>query len=448
MDSETPAWGIEPVPDRLRVLGLLDTTLLWSNLGVSLLVIVAGTLLVDAEFGLGLSLPEALAAIAVGGLVGNLMLALAGLIGAQARVPGMVLLRAPLGRHGSYLPTALNVLQNLGWATFELIVIATAAAALSEEVFGFRAKWAWTLAFAALTTAFALLGPIGFVRRWVRRFALWAVIASLAYLTWWTLDGASVGTLWDRPAGGGGTFWQGIDVMVAMPVSWLPLIADYTRFSRDRRSAFLGSGLGYLLPNVWLYGLGALLLLSRGLGDTTALMTAIATGGAASALALLALTVDETDEPFANVYSTAVSLQNVLPNVPQRLLIVGASALATVGALTIQLGNYLDFLYLLGSCFVPLFGVLLADWLLAGGYSRRDVFEVPSFRSELLASWLCGFALYQWLQPVGPGWWTDLVGHLNPGAVSIGASLPSFAAAFALTLVAGTLARRLAPARA
>jgi NCS1 family nucleobase:cation symporter-1 len=233
-----------------------------------------------------------------------------------------------------------------------------------------------------------------------------------------------------------------------MPVSWLPLIADYTRFSRDGRSAFLGSGIGYLLPNVWLYGLGALLFLSRDVADTTGLMTAIATGGAASALALLALTVDETDEPFANVYSTAVSLQNVLPAVPQRLLILLASGLATIGALTIQLGNYLDFLYLLGSCFVPLFGVLLADWLLAGGYSRRDVFEAPALRAELVVAWLCGFGLYQWLQPVGPSWWIDLVDHLNPGTVSIGATLPSFAAAFGLTLIASAVARRLAPARA
>jgi purine-cytosine permease-like protein len=134
--DETPSWGIEPVPDRLRVFGLTDTTLLWENLGVSLLVIV----LVDAEFGLGLSLPTAIAAIVVGGLVGNAMLAHAGLIGAQTRVPGMVLLRAPLGRRGSYVPTALKVLQNMGWATFELIVIATAAAALSDLVAGGLAR--------------------------------------------------------------------------------------------------------------------------------------------------------------------------------------------------------------------------------------------------------------------------------------------------------------------
>src|SRR5918994_7203071 len=102
----TPAWGIKPVPPRLRVLGLLDTGLLWGNLGVSLLVLVAGTYLVPA-----LSLPEAFLAILLGSLIGNAMLGAAALIGADARVPAMVLLRAPLGRLGSYPTSALKVVQ-------------------------------------------------------------------------------------------------------------------------------------------------------------------------------------------------------------------------------------------------------------------------------------------------------------------------------------------------
>src|SRR5437016_6156678 len=123
---ETPNWGITPVPERLRVLGTVDTTLLWTNLGVSLLVLV-----LPAYFDL--SLRDALLATLVGGLIGNAMLAVAALIGADARVPTMVLQRAPLGRRGSYLATGLNVLQCLGWAIFELIVIATAAGLRSEE---------------------------------------------------------------------------------------------------------------------------------------------------------------------------------------------------------------------------------------------------------------------------------------------------------------------------
>jgi len=279
--------------------------------------------------------------------------------------------------------------------------------------------------------------------------AVWAVIASLAYLVWWTLDGASVGHLWSHHGEGGMTFWQGVDLVVAMPVSWLPLIADYTRFSRNGRGAFLGSSLGYFVPHVALYALGALLLLSRGLSDAAAVVPAIAAGGVASALALLALTVDETDEPFANVYSTAVSAQNVVPQLEQRALIVAAAATATAGALVIDLGNYLDFLYLLGSFFVPLFGVLLADWLLAGAsYTRNDLFRGPSVRLGGIAAWLLGFATYQWLQPTGPSWWTDLVGHAHPGTLHVGATLPSFAVSFALGAIAGAVASRVDSARA
>jgi putative hydroxymethylpyrimidine transporter CytX len=438
MDERTPAWGIEPVPERLRVLGFLDTAALWGSLGVSLLVLVAGTFLVPA-----LSLRDALIAIVVGGVVGNLMLGTAGAIGAQARVPAMVLMRPSLGRRGSYTATALNVAQNCGWAIFELIVIGTAAAALSDRVFGFEGKWLWTILFGALTAAMALAGPIAVVRRFVRRFAMWVVLASLIYLTWWTIDNADLGAAWSRP-GDGESLWYGIDLMVALPASWLPLIADYTRFSRDGRSAFAGSAVGYFVPNAWLYALGALLVLtSSAYSDPTELMTSIAAGGLAAGLALLALTVDETDEAFANVYSTAVSLQNVLPRAPQRLLIALAATAATVGALAITWAEYETFLFLLGSFFVPLFGVLLADWLVAGArYTHADVFEAPSFRPLQILAWLAGFCLYQWLHPTGPSTWTDLVEKVEPAGV--GASLPSFALSFLLaSLVALRYRRRI-----
>jgi NCS1 family nucleobase:cation symporter-1 len=239
IDEKTPSWGIDPVPDRLRVLGLLDTMLLWGNLSVSLLVIVLGAVLVPA-----LSLRDALIAIVAGAVAGNLLLGLAGLIGADARVPGMVVLRAPLGRRGSYAPTVVNVAQNLGWSTFELIVISTAAAALSKKVFGFEGRWLWALLFGLIAVALALLGPIGFVRRYVRKFAVWAVLASLIYLTWWVLDKSNLHAFWQAHGQGGLSLGSGIDVVIGSIISWTPLAADYTRFSRDRRSAFWGASVG------------------------------------------------------------------------------------------------------------------------------------------------------------------------------------------------------------
>jgi NCS1 family nucleobase:cation symporter-1 len=424
------SWGIDPVPERLRVLGVLDTGLLWGNLGVSLLVIVAGAALVPA-----LSLRDALIAIAVGCVIGNLMLGVAGAIGANARVPGMVLLRAPLGRRGSYLPTGINVLQGLGWSVFELLIIATAAAALSDELFGFRAQWLWTIVFGVFALILALLGPIGFVRRFIRRIAVWAVPFALVYLTWWALDGADLGAIWEAPGAGGLTVWQGADVVVGITVSWVPYAADYTRFSRDRRGAFLGTGIGYLVPDAWLLALGVVLVLSRDLTDPAALPAAVVAGGFAATLALFALLVTETDEAFANVYSAAVSLQNLVPRVPQKLLIVLVTATAILGALVIDLVSYQTFLLLLGSFFVPLFAVLLADWLTAGRhYSADDVFAAPAWRPGLLAAWIAGFALYQWLYPTGPSWWVDAVGKLNPPDWGVGATVPSFSVAFTLAL--------------
>jgi putative hydroxymethylpyrimidine transporter CytX len=437
VSAQESSWGIEPVPQRLRVLGTVNTGLFWGNLGVSLLVIVAAAALVPA-----LSLPDALLAIVVGAVIGQVMLSAAAGIGAQARVPTMVLMRAPLGRRGSTLPTAVNVVQTLGWTVFELLVIATAAAALSDHLLGFRAQWAWTLVFGGVALVFGLVGPIGVVRRFVRTVAVWAVPLAVAYLIWWALDGADLTRLWHKPGEGGLTVWQGADIVVGITVSWIPLVADYTRFSRNGRSAFWGTGIGYLLPNVGMLALGAVIVLSRSIFDAGALPAAVAAGGGAAFLALLALTAGETDDAFANAYSAAVSLQNLVPALPLRLLVTLTTVAGTIGALVIDLASYQTFLLLLGSFFVPLFAVLLADWLRSGGtYDRADIFEAPAWRVTPIVAWLAGFVVYWWLNPHGgPGWWGDIVEHLNPPEWSIGATLPSFAVSFVLGGAAAMLA--------
>jgi purine-cytosine permease-like protein len=126
------------------------------------------------------------------------------------------------------------------------------------------------------------------------------------------------------------------------------------------------------------------------------------------------------------VYSAAVSLQNLFPAAPQRILIVLCAGTATVGALSLDLLAYESFLFLLGSFFVPLFGVLAADFLLGAG-------SAVSLRWSGVVAWLAGFAAYHWIQPTGPPWWSDAIGALpGSGDFSGGASLPSFALAFAL----------------
>jgi purine-cytosine permease-like protein len=115
----------------------------------------------------------------------------------------------------------------------------------------------------------------------------------------------------------------------------------------------------------------------------------------------------------------------------------------------LDLTRYQQFLLLLGAFFVPLFGVLLADWLRNGRrYTRADVFEGPAVRPGMIVAWLTGFMLYEWIAQTGAlGFWSRFLSSLHPPGSGIGASLPGFAAAFGLALVLGELERALAARR-
>src|SRR5688572_11757754 len=148
--------GILPIPRERRALGLWDGFVLWADLGVSFLVMVVGMFLVP-----GLGLAEALLAILIGAVIGNLLLGLGAIVGSDTGAPTMVLLRAPLGLRGSYAPTALNVVQLVGWAALEVIVMAQAMDALVGRVLGFgSAYYLWIILFTALTAFLALGGPV------------------------------------------------------------------------------------------------------------------------------------------------------------------------------------------------------------------------------------------------------------------------------------------------
>jgi nucleobase:cation symporter-1, NCS1 family len=453
--------GIEPVPPQRRTLGLVDTGVLWGNLGISLLLPVVGAFLVPA-----LSFRTATLAIVVGAAIGNLMLAVAARIGAEVGAPTMVIYRAPLGIRGSFVPTVFNVLQNVGWGAFELFIIGAGAAAISDRLTGARLRPLWIVLFGGIVLAMTLGGPTAIVRKWLRRYAVWIVLGSSAYLTWYMLTKFHVGTLWSRPGKGGyPSFWQGIDLVVALPVSWIPLVADYTRFTRTGRSAFWGAGIGYFLAQVWFFLLGVLLILGRPGTDPfdpqgfVGAMLAIPAG----ALAMIALVVDETDEAFANIYSTAVSVQNLFPRLSHRLLLGGIGSVCVGLALVVDLVQYENFLLLLGALFVPLFGVLVADYyvLRRARYSPPELYRpggaywyAGGIRWSALAAWAVGFLTYNWISPGTVSWWVSAMRTLLHDWIRLpfpagerytwlGASLASFVVAFASTLALSLAAREV-----
>jgi putative hydroxymethylpyrimidine transporter CytX len=353
-----------------------------------------------------------------------------------------------LGLKGSFVPSALNVLQLVGWTAVEFWAMAAVANVVSVRLFGFDAYHVWLALVAVVCTAFAIGGPVVVVRRWLERFGIWVLVGTSAWITLKVVGAADVGSLWRAPGTGGLPFWLGVDLVVAMPVSWLPLVADYDRFARQGARGALGTYVGYLIGNVWFYALGALLVLALGVAaDVRGIGAAIATVAGGS-LVLVALLVGESDNAFANIYSAAVSVQNVEPRARQRPLVVAIGATGFALALALSVERYEVFLFLIGSVFVPLFGVFAADYfvLRRGRFGERALFERTGVRWVAFVPWVTGFVLYQWCVAPGtmPVGWTDAVRTTFQTWLRLpyplfegrfGASLPSFVLAFALALV-------------
>jgi nucleobase:cation symporter-1, NCS1 family len=436
-----PEWGIEPVPQTQRVLRWLDYAVLWGDLGIGLLVMLAGTFLVP-----GLGLRDALLAILIGSILGSAMLAIIGSIGSDNGIPTMVLLRPVLGVRGSYLPTLLNVLQLIGWTIFEFVVMGVAANAISQTLFGFSNYGLWAVLFAIIVIVMGIGGPIGFVRVWLEKFAVWIALATGAWLTYFMLTTYNFFALWNQTGDGSLPFWLGVDIAIALPISWLPLVADYNRFAHKTSGAFWGTLIGFLITNFWFLTLGAMALLGAGVQQQP-VQFAQAIALTAGWAVLLILVADETHNAWADLYSAAVSLQNVFPKVRQRWLIIGLGAMGLLVAVALDITQYENFLFLIGSLFVPLFGILTADYFVlhARHYDSGELYRASGaywYANGInvvgLAAWVIGVGAYHLTNPTTlgafiPGW-----PSLVPEAfTALGGSLPSFSAAFLFYLVLG-----------
>jgi NCS1 family nucleobase:cation symporter-1 len=427
--SEAPVTLTEEQP---RSLGFSDQLGLWANLGISLLIPVTATFLVAP----GQSFVATVVAILVGTAIGCVLLAAVARAGALTGAPTMVLLRGLLGRAGSSAPTVLNLLQCVGWATYEVWVISFAAHAVWDG----PPRWVYVLVAGVIATGMALR-PLGSVRV-LKRIAVVAVLACSAYFLVETLRRP----LGDLTEGGWTGFWTSVDLVVALPVSWIPLVADYSRFSRSPRAAALGTGIGYAASSAGFFLLGVLALRAYAGADQDVVGALLAVP--AGAVALVILAVDEVDEAFANIYSTATSAQNLVPRADRRLLAVGVGALATVLALAVDGGAYEPFLFLIGAVFVPLAATLVVDFALSRG--RYDTSDRAPARWAMLGPWVAGFVAYQLTAPTVLADWASWAAFWRDGQDALGISPTNgFSASVVALLVAGVLtpvARKVATA--
>jgi len=421
--AEAPRTLTEPAP---RTLGLLDQLGFWGNLGVSLLGF-AGALSILTPIGAEpLSLPAAVTAIVVGSVLGGVILGVSLVLGAKTGAPAMVLLRGLLGGRASVLPTVLNIVQCLGWAVFELLVISAGLEALTG---GHLPRWACILLAGGVTTALTIR-PLGSIRV-LRKYVSVLVVIALVVLAVGLLRNP-VPTIEGSWTG----FWLAVDAAVALTISWVPLGADYSRHSRTTGAAFAGGFLGYGATQIacLLLGVVALTQVGQNPDQVFDLFLAVPLGTAAFAV----LVLRETDQSFANVYSTAVSIQNMAPRWDRRILTTAIGTLAVAVALTIDISQYTNFLYLIGAVFIPLSGALTAAWLRTRGVGWNTAADAP-VRPGMLLAWGAGFVAYQLINPGAiPGWsdaWSSAAEWLHTaGHPWLSASLTSFVVAVLIAL--------------
>jgi nucleobase:cation symporter-1, NCS1 family len=422
-----------------RPLRLLDQVALWGSFGMSLLLPVAAVFVLR-PFGVPpMSLAAAVTAVVVGSVLGAAALGLAAVPGAVTGAPAMVLLRGLFGRRGSVVPTALNLVQCVGWACLEVLVIGEAATRLTDS----SLRPLWTILAGVIATVMAIW-PLGLVRQ-LRRWAVWLVLLASAYLLVALVRQG-------LPGFGDGSwsgFWLGVDVVVALPISWAPLAADYARHSRSSHAAFGGAFIGYGVACAAYFLLGLLALVTVVssdtvfTGDVVAGLVAVPLG----TLAVLVLLLGETDKAFGNIYSTAMSVQNLAPRLDRRLLAVAVGVIAVVVALLIDVVAYENFLLLLGSVFVPLFAVVIVEFFLVRRQSRWDVSSSARGHWAYALPWLLGFATYQAINPGTVTWWASWWGSARTAVGFVpttwmSASLLAFAVSAVVTLVVAPLTRR------
>ena len=410
-----PQWGIDPVPPKHRILGGFDYFILWSSLGVGLLVFSAGSFLSEAPFY------YALLAIIIGSITGSILLSLAGKIGSDHAIPSLIGIRPAFGLYGSYLAAILNIIQLIGWTTFEILILSKAAQSLTN----LHVPFLWNIIFGIVIALFGIFGPLFLVKQWLSKFAIWIVYASSIVILVALLSQNLPNSI--SAVGKDMSFFVALDLVIAMPISWMPLVSDYNRFAKTSRGAFMGTLIGFSITNIIFY-LGGLLL---GLGDISSIIISIQ--AILFGFILLVMVVDEVDNAFADIYSAAISSQSIFRNLNQRYLIIGFTALSTILSIFVSIEGYQQFLLLIGALFIPLFGVLLTDYFVVkrGKYQFDKIYgngnKMIKVGYPAIVAWSIGAILYYLLSQLSPIYVSQIP--------TVGSTIPSLIASSLLYLL-------------
>ena len=418
--------ALSPIDPSQRVFTAYSHASLWFSLGVGLLVIQIGAYLAPA-----MGTQEALLAILIGSVLGSGLLAWVAKIGCDTGLSSAGLMHRVYGSSFAKLPVILNIIQLIGWTTFELVIMREGTLAMGAQQWGWsQAAWlafdlgpvpvsissyaiTATVFWGGILTLLMASSMLGLVRNFVSKFGLPLVVLSLAWLSWQfagILQTQDVNAFWHKPGNQSMGFFSAIDLVIAMPVSWLPLVADYARHGNNGRTAMKATWIAYAFANIWCYALG-FLVISVSSPDVSLVNTLLLAQGGLLALGLIL--IDELDNAYGDVYSASLNSHSLFKSWNFKTLGLLIAVLCTGLAIVLPMHSLEPFLLLLSSVFVPLYGVILGR---AGMHSpfaeSRKIHLLPAL------IWLIGIAVFHLSAQYFPGWGSALPSLAVSGVLS------------------------------
>ena len=354
---------------------LLDNALIWFGAGVSIAEILTGPYFSSLGFGRGL------AAILVGHVIGCIMLFLAGVIGGTSRKSAMETTKSSFGSKGGLLFAILNVLQLVGWTAIMIYDGALAA----DGIFS-AGRWVWCLIIGLLIIVWILIGITNLGKlntvAMVLLFLLTIVLCRVIFFSGNVITSVPDDSL---------SFGAAVELAVAMPLSWLPLISDYTREAKEPVKATAVSAVVYGLVSCWMYIIGMGASLFTGESDIAQILLK----AGLSIAGLLIIVFSTVTTTFLDAYSAGISSESVLAKLKGNHAAIAVTIIGTIAAILFPMDDITDFLYLIGSVFAPMIAVQIADFFILHRDRKESDFD---WRSLIL--WFIGFVIYRMLMKV------------------------------------------------
>lgn len=353
---------------------VFENGLIWFGAAVSIAEILTGTYFAPLGFRRGVL------AIVIGHIIGCIMLFLSGLIGGRLSKSSMETAKMSFGSKGALFFSVLNIIQLVGWTA---IMIYDGALAVNG-IFDIG-NWFWCIVIGALIVLWIMIGVknLGKVNT-VAMTALFILTIILSFVIF------GKGTM-HNITGEGMTFGAAVELSVAMPLSWLPLISDYTREAKNPLRATAVSAITYGIVSSWMYviGMGAAILTAE--SDIAQIMVKAGLGIAG----LLIIVFSTVTTTFLDAYSAGVSGESISKKVNAKWIAVAVTVIGTLGAIFLPLTDITDFLYFIGSVFAPMIAIQIADFFIL-----KQNNESSSFNIQNLIIWLAGFVIYRILMNV------------------------------------------------